>query len=564
MKKHLLLSLVYTSALAISGCSSTSEEPKSDVQQQQPKDVLDESINDTSAEPVKAKPLSQVPLSVQQDIMQQGLATARDSLMLEKRMDVAANQIPATNFFSAIVADSDFSIAIHPDVTGSITLNLSEVTLSETLDIVQDLYGYDIRKSNRIIQVYPAGMRTQTIALDYLFLKRSGLSSTSMNSGGVSTNDPNSGNGSGGSNGGNSGQSNGSSQNNNNGGQSGDQSQRSGINIYTENESDYWTELKDTLESLIGTEGGRNIIVSPHAGLITIRALPNEIKAIEEFIERSQKNLRRQVIIEAKILEVTLNDDYQQGISWAAIGDVDSGNIGFSTSGNIAGNAISSVIGGGGGFAVSGTDFSGLLTLLSTQGQVQTLSSPRVTATNNQKAVIKVGEDEYFVTEVSSTTIAGGSSTTVTPEIELTPFFSGIALDVTPQINENGEVILHVHPSVTETSEQVKSLSFNGGNILLPLARSRVRESDTIVKAKSGEIIVLGGLIESSKTDIVSKTPYLGDIPFLGELFTNRSESIVKKELVILIKPIVIGKGTWQDQIKEARSLLQKWFPETE
>ncbi|WOH35901.1 pilus (MSHA type) biogenesis protein MshL [Thalassotalea fonticola] len=563
MKKHLLLSLFCTTAITLSGCSSTAEQPKeATTKQEEPKDVLDDSIK--SEKQAKTKPLSQVPLAVQQDIMQQGLASARDSLMVEKRMDIAANQIPAKDFFSAIVNDSDYSIAIHPDVEGDITLNLSEVTLSEILDIVQDIYGFDIKKTNRVIQVYPAGMRTQTIALDYLFLKRSGLSSTSVNSGGVSSNDPNSGNNSqgGNNNSNNSGSSNnGNSSNSNRQGNS--QDQRSGINIFTENESDYWLELQETLQALIGTEGGRTVIVSPQAGLITVKALPNEIKAIEGFITQSQEHLRRQVIIEAKILEVTLNDDYQQGISWAAIGDVDSGNVGFSSTGNIAGNGISSIIGGGGNLAISGTDFSGLITLLSTQGKVQVLSSPRVTATNNQKAVIKVGEDEYFVTEVSSTTITG-NATTVTPEIELTPFFSGIALDVTPQINESGEVILHVHPSVTVTSEQLKSLTFSQEDILLPLAKSRVRESDTIVKAKSGEVIVLGGLIESSKSEIESKTPFLGDIPYLGELFTNRSESIVKKELVILLKPVVIGKETWQDQIKEARSLLQKWFPESE
>ena len=561
MKKHVLVSLLCSSVFALTACSSTPEEEKTPVNQEEPKDVLDDAIKSEQA--VKSKPLRKVPLAVQQEIMQQGLAQARNSLMTEKRMDVAASGIPAKSFFAAIVEDSGYSIALHPDVEGEITLNLDEVTLSETLDIVQDIYGYDIKKSNRIIQVYPAGMRTQTIELDYLFLKRSGLSSTSVNSGGVSSNDPNSGNNSG-QGGNNSNSSSGSSNGNgSNSGQGSGQEQRSGINIYTENESDYWTELEETLQSLIGTEDGRNVIVSPQAGLITIKALPNEIKAIESFIEQSQEHLRRQVIIEAKILEVTLNDDYQQGISWAAIGEADSADIGFTQSGNIAGNAISTAIGGAGSFAVSGTDFSGLLTLLSTQGQVQVLSSPRVTATNNQKAVIKVGEDEYFVTEVSSTTITG-NATTVTPEIELTPFFSGIALDVTPQINENGEVILHVHPSVTVTNEQVKVLTFQQEEIVLPLAQSRVRESDTIVKAKSGEVIVLGGLIESSKTDVVSKTPYLGDIPFVGELFTNRSESIVKKELVILLKPIVIGKSTWQDQIKEARSLLQKWFPESE
>jgi MSHA biogenesis protein MshL len=209
----------------------------------------------------------------------------------------------------------------------------------------------------------------------------------------------------------------------------------------------------------------------------------------------------------------------------------------------------------------NGSNFSGVIELLQSQGNVQVLSSPRITATNNQKAVIKVGEDEYFVTEVSSTTTTG-TSTTTTPEVELTPFFSGIALDVTPQISKDGSVILHVHPSVTITQEQNKTIQIGNQKLLLPLAQSSVRESDTIIRAQSGEVVVIGGLIETYKIDIESKTPFLGDIPYLGELFKNKSQKSQKRELVIMLKPIVVGQDTWKNQLQDARSLLTKWFPE--
>jgi MSHA biogenesis protein MshL len=261
-------------------------------------------------------------------------------------------------------------------------------------------------------------------------------------------------------------------------------------------------------------------------------------------------------------MEVTLNDDYQQGVKWDQIlGSIGSTNLAFSTSGSIAGNVISNTIGGTSNLTINNNDFSGVIDLLSTQGNVQVLSSPRITATNNQKAVIKVGGDEYYVTEVSSTTTTG-TSTTTTPEINLTPFFSGIALDVTPQIDGNGEVILHVHPSVTSTNEQTKVIKLGGEDIILPLAQSSVRESDTIIRAKSGEIVVIGGLIETRKVMLDSKTPFLGDIPFMGELFKSRSETTQKKELVIMLKPIVIGQDTWKNQLQDARSLLKQWFPE--
>jgi len=557
MKKS-IISLGICSLVLLLGCQSTPPQPTV------VKSALDDIINQSNT-PKKTKPLANIPNSVQQELMQLKMGQARKNLLAEKRLEIAASDINAKDFFAAIVADSPYSIAVHPDVTGNITLNLKNVTIDEALAVLEDLYGYDIRRQGKVIQVYPAGLHTETIPLNYLFIKRFGLSTTSINSGGVSGNDPNS---SGNGNGGGNNRSSGSGKSNNSSGSQGSnnsqnsQQARSGINIYTENESNFWQELKKTLESLIGKKAGRSVIISPQAGLVTVRAFPEEIKAVKRFINQSQEHLRRQVIIEAKIMEVTLNDDYQQGVRWdEVLGHVGTTDLNFSTGGNIAGNAISALIGGTTGIAFKNKDFSGVINLLSTQGNVQVLSSPRITAINNQKAVIKVGNDEYFVTNVSNTTTTG-TATTVTPEVDLTPFFSGIALDVTPQIDENGEVVLHVHPSVTVTNEKVKKITLSGQDIILPLAQSSVRESDTIIRAKSGEIVVIGGLIETRKLDSESKTPLLGDIPLFGELFKSKSQTTQKKELVILLKPVVIGQDTWKNQLQDARALLKQWFPE--
>ncbi|MFT5815751.1 MAG: MSHA biogenesis protein MshL [Psychroserpens sp.] len=554
-KKHAMKLLCCSAILVLVGCQSAPK-PPTDVTQ-----ALDKAIAQTN-QSVAPKPLQALPNSVRQELMQKEIQQARHGLLAEKRLEIAASGVAAEQFLAAIVEDSPYSIAVHPDVSGTITLNLKNVTLDETLDVIESLYGYDIRREGRVIQVYPAGIRTETIPLDYLYVKRSGISSTSVNSGGVSGNDSSSGNSSGGSsNNGNSG-----SNSGNNGGNNSNQnvSTSSGVNIYTENESDFWSELKETLTALVGSENGRSVIVSPQAGLITIKAMPAEITAVKRFIASTEEHLRRQVIIEAKIMEVTLNDDYQQGVKWdKVLGNIESTSLNFSTTGNIAGNAIASAIGGvtNLSFINNNKDFSGVIELLSTQGNVQVLSSPRITATNNQKAIIKVGEDEYFVTDVSTTTTTG-TSTTTTPEIDLTPFFSGIALDVTPQIDADGEVILHVHPSVTITAEQTKTIRLSDQDIILPLAQSSVRESDTVIRAKSGEIVVIGGLIETRKVDLESKTPFFGDIPIVGALFKSKSESVQKKELVILLKPIVIGQDTWKNQLQDARALLKQWFPE--
>jgi MSHA biogenesis protein MshL len=312
---------------------------------------------------------------------------------------------------------------------------------------------------------------------------------------------------------------------------------------------------------MVGEEAGKSVMVTPQAGLVTVRAMPKEIRAIKAFLDVSEEIVQRQVILEARILEVTLNDGYQQGINWNQI-LANSGSTDFqfsNTSGSI-GNSISAALGNVTSLSFINKDFSGVLSLLSTQGNVQVLSSPRVTAINNQKAVIKVGDDEYFVTDVSSQSTISSSTTSVAPNIELTPFFSGIALDVTPQIDQNGVVLLHVHPSVIETQEQEKVVTLNEEQYVLPLAQSNIRESDTVIRAKSGEIVVIGGLMQSIISKQDSKTPLLGDIPILGNLFTNKRNSEVKKELIILIRPTVVDKDTWKQQLRRSRDQMADWL----
>lgn len=562
MKKLKLKIALSTIFIALAGCQSVPNDPV------EIKQDLDATIKE--AKRLNGpKPLTQLPSSVQQELMLNNMSEAKQGMLAEKRLEVSATEVDAKDFFQAIVRGSRYNVVIHPDVTGQISLSLSNVTLSEALTVVEDVYGYEIIRGGNVVKVFPPGIRTETIALNYLFLKRFGSSSTTINSGGVSENGQNNGNGNS-SGGNNSGGNNSGGNNNSNSqnGNSGSGNQNSGINLYTENESNFWEELKESLTAFVGTGKGRSVIVSPQAGLITVRALPQEISAVKKFITATESHLHRQVIIEAKIMEVTLNDDYQQGIKWNQVLDSvgsNSAEIVYSTTGNVVGNVISNTIGGVNSLGFnqqnSNGNFSGVIELLQTQGNVQVLSSPRITATNNQKAVIKVGEDEYFVTEVSSTTTTG-TSTTTTPEVQLTPFFSGIALDVTPQISEDGSVILHVHPSVTITEEQNKTIQIGNEQLILPLAQSSVRESDTIIRANSGEVVVIGGLIETYKVDIESKTPLLGDIPFLGELFKNKSQKSQKRELVIMLKPIVVGQDTWKNQLQDARSLLTKWFPE--
>ncbi|MCF1440024.1 MAG: pilus (MSHA type) biogenesis protein MshL, partial [Shewanella sp.] len=431
----------------------------------------------------------------------------------ERRFDVSANDVDARVFFASLGQGSALSVVVHPDVTGNITLSLKKVTLSEAAQVVEDMYGFDVKVEDNILRVYPAGMRTETFPLNYLHMQRQGLSVTSVSAGRITDNNSSSSNSSNSSN----------SSSNNFGGSGTNRQETNGTFIHSKSDTDFWGELQSTLISIIGgSDGGRQIMLSPQAGLVTVRAYPNEIREVRSFLQKAEGNLQRQVILEAKVLEVTLSDGYQQGIQWEkVIGTIGDTNIEFGTSAATLGDTISATLGGITSMKVSGKDFTSMISLLDTQGDVDVLSSPRVTATNNQKAVIKVGKDEYFVTNVSSTTVASDTPVT-SPDVELTPFFSGIALDVMPQIDESGNVLLHIHPSVINVSEQVKKIKVSGSTLELPLAESEIRESDTVIKAGSGDVVVIGGLMKSESSEIVSKIPLLGDIPLLGEVFKNK------------------------------------------
>ena len=232
----------------------------------------------------------------------------------------------------------------------------------------------------------------------------------------------------------------------------------------------------------------------------------------------------------------------------------------------LAGTAVSAAgaVGAGVfGLAVQTKDFAALIQFLESQGNVQVLSSPRVAALNNQKAVLKVGTDQFFVTNVTGTPV---QSTTGGPtSIQLTPtlnsFFSGVSLDITPQINEDGNILLHIHPLVSNVVQQ--DLTFNFGGVAdaadtrLPLAKSSINETDTVVRVQDGNIVALGGLMKVDVANDRSGIPVLQDIPGVGGLFGNTTRTRIKRELVILLKPTVIKGGDWDDSIEQTRDRLQ-------
>ncbi|EJE4696557.1 pilus (MSHA type) biogenesis protein MshL [Vibrio parahaemolyticus] len=538
---------------SLMGCSMGHRDPV------EVKQALNESINQANS-----RALEEIPSSVEADLMPNLDSNVSSDNGTSKRFRIQANAVEARSFFASLVKGTEYSVAIHPAVQGNITVNLSDVTLDEVLSVVQNMYGYDVMKSGKVIQVYPAGMRTVTIPVDYLQFKRSGRSLTSIVTGSVTSAGTSS-------SGGSSDSSDSSDSNNNNSNNGNDSSTTStgGTRIETITESDFWPMLQQAVANLIGSGKGQSVVVTPQAGVITVRAFPDDIREVREFLGVSQERMQRQVILEAKILEVTLSDGYQQGINWsnlsASIGNSGSIIVNRPASALPPLDAIGTLLGGQTNVTISDGNFEAVLNFMSTQGDLNVLSSPRITAANNQKSVIKVGTDQYFVTELSSNAGNGENSNAV-PEVELTPFFSGISLDVTPQIDNKGNVFLHVHPAVIEVTEEVKQLNLGGQfqNIQLPLAKSSIRESDSVIRAKDGDVVVIGGLMKQQNVEQVSKVPFLGDVPALGHLFRNTSNVTQKTELVILLKPTVVGVNSWQKELERSRDLLQEWFPDAQ
>jgi|TARA_R100001244_G_scaffold67720_2_gene55486 MSHA biogenesis protein MshL len=467
----------------------------------------------------------------------------------EERFDVDARGLAAGPFFEALVDGSRYNVVVHPGVDAVVDLRLRDVTVPEVMDIASDLYGLDIQRNGRLFQVKAESVQTRMFPIDYLHFKRSGGSETRVSSGQVSS----------------------SRDNSTGAGTSQDNSDNTstanlvGTRISTETESDFWTDIQRALQMIVGSESGNQVIINPGAGLVMVRSDGKSLAQVEEYLRRTQLIMQRQVVLEAKILEIGLNEGYQQGINWADIQSASSVTASDGlpedfTAQALAGQVITtSDIGGLFSASVRAGDFTGLIELLGEQGNVQILSSPRISTVNNQKAVIKVGTDEFFVTDIdfnnnnSAVTATDRTSTSV----ELTPFFSGISLDVTPQISEDGAITLHVHPSVSEVNDQKKVITVGDRDVTLPLALSTVRETDSVIRAESGQIVVIGGLIQNTSEDNNSAVPFFSEIPLLGELFKQRRFQSRKSELVILLRPVVAGSQQMNADVSASRDRMR-------
>ena len=521
---------------------------------------------------------------------------------LEERFSVSFSDVPAKQFFAAIGAGTKYSMLIHPDVSGTISANLKDVTMREALDAIRDMYGYDYSIDGNRITIKSLTMQTRVFQVNYLTGARKGTSDTHVTSnsaltlaaGGGTSGTTISGQPQG------TGSSNGGLVNSTNSTGSGNLPGSSFLDstkVSTAYASDFWGDVRVALEAIVGKQDGRSVVISPQSGVIVVRAMPEELRNVAAYLKASQLSVDRQVVLEAKIIEVQLNSSYQSGINWASFASV-AGNItnrvatGFAQPGTsltslpangslpttpltsvgeaalsaLTGQSFNPASSNGGsvfGLALQTNNFAALISFLESQGTVHVLSNPRIATLNNQKAVLKVGSDDFFVTNISTTTTTGVGANTVTPNVTLEPFFSGVVLDVTPQIDDDGNITLHVHPAVTKVTSVTQTINIGvGGTLVLPLASSATQETDSIVRGVDGHIIAIGGLMKQSTTADKSELPGVGDVPLLGALFRNTDQTSVKSELVILIKPTIVKDSSiWEQNILDSQRHVQDFDP---
>lgn len=419
---------------------------------------------------------------------------------------------PIRDILMLLVRDTDLSLIPDPALEQTFIGELKNVTVRDALDLILEPLGLDYTVRGNVIRVFRREPETRIYSIDYVITRRAGNRSlTASTSTGVGA-----GTGGGAAGGGATGGAAGG------GGQGGGSSaQVSGADA-----PDLFGDIIDGVRHLMSADGRFNL--DRKAAILQVTDVPSRLDRIQTYLEAVMLRVTRQVEIEAKVVEVELRDEFSAGINWRTV-------FGALGGTGTASQTLAPATSGGLTYTLSLRDISGLLNAFATQGKVNVLSSPRVAAMNNEPAVMRIGtQDVFFVTTTQVNPETGQIlQTSVTPQ-SLT---EGIVLSVTPQISSDGIISLSINPSITERTGVATSRLGDTVPII------SVRETDTLVRVREGDTVVIAGLMQDRMNTDTSKLPIVGDVPLIGNLFKRTEKTRRKTDLVVLLTPRLMGVG---------------------
>ncbi len=497
-------------------------------------------------------------------------------LMSEGRYTLNVQNADLVGVLLGLTHDLPINVVVDPGITGTVDADLKNVSLLDLLDQLVVARGYQYRIEGRTVRVLRTDRTTRTWQIDYPSTRQIGASQFSI-SGAVAQSISDS--------------SSSSSEGSSSGGGSSQDTSTSAIS--TELALDFWSEIERGVRQLvdgsdgsaapadtdasatpsgsIAGSGGRSVLVSRQAGILIVTAPEAILEQVDRYLSLASRSIGRQVLIDARIIEVTLGDELDLGVDIEYSPSLDStdglhpiGTIVRAITGGLTrDNAIGAsdlapvLTSGGFSFGIATDTVGVMISALARQSDVRVVSTPRIATLNNHKAIVKVVRNEvYFIAETEVSVIANvGQSavTTFTPSI--TPV--GVTLDVTPQISDDRDVTLHVHPSVSEIVEVREQPQVEGQTATGSLPVVNLRETDSVVRVRDGETLVIGGLIQTRDLDIEKKIPLLGDIPWLGQLFRQSDVTETRSELVIFLTPTVLDAPTVRRVDRDSEARLQ-------
>jgi general secretion pathway protein D len=443
---------------------------------------------------------------------------------------------------SVIVADSEAENILKKQMNKTYLKNL---TINEVLDLIIKENNLQYSLQNNILKI--SYLTTKTYNIDYIISQRKGTGSANIT---LSSNTSTSAAGS------SSSSSSGSSSSSSGGGGA---SSQSGTNITSSDEVQFWEILDKELESVLNrpedSYTAKIPMINKNAGLVTVSATGTQIKRLDNYLNELQKKMQTQVLIDVKMYSVVFTDGSSTGIDWSQLYALQNIDLSFdyqstkdvtkytSTALNTGTEITESLLPNGrnGGASIFRLGASGslkeVIKFLKTQGDVYAISNPKILTLNNQPALITAGTELFYKTK-SSSTLAGGSTGTTSESEMISSVFSGVLLDITPEISTDGSITLRINPSISDT---VGSVSSDNTNRSMPPDLSR-RQMSSVISVQDGSRVILGGLINSKNVNDGNKVPLLGDIPYLGYLFKSESMSKRTEEIVIIIEPHIVKK----------------------